>query len=424
MSQTLDYSEAINNISKNGSFIPIGEDVWHNTNDDGLYIGTKNTVKGPIPTWKKKIANAKLFNAITDDLEKQEKGMGAGIYKPDDIYKALDKSVHDVFNVYASDYDPLLKQGKTFSEIREIQARKGQAAATLSGQTFATLRNTNTQFRTIRYLARATHILTQLTTRMTVTSLDPVKFGAFEGSDSISEKVGEFETPQTGLGRYTETQFTIDKYIGGFNVAPEFFMYDYGQYDIIGDHLKDQVGEIDEIRNKRVYELMVGSGVTTQAATGSYSLLASGLNVNNPMKDIRPLQYAMNTAGRGSRANFIAMNANYLATFQTSTFLGPNPNPNDTGRAVQLTTIPEENQVMGGGTIVGLPGLAVGVDNMLTDANGIILGSTDAIIFADGPSSSRSFVDQRSEVLMRQNKWWFGVHLYDDVLIRRITGGA
>lgn len=422
---TMQYAEALNEVVNNGNIVPIGETVWHNSKDRGLYVGTKRTGFKEEPTWAKKIADGSLFNKIQDDLDKQQKGLGAGVYKQDDIYKALDKSVHDVFNVYSQYYAPELEKGKKYSDITADLKHRGLGAATLSGQTFATLRNTSTQFRVIRYLERTQHILKDLVSTITVTSLDPVKFGSFEGSDSIKEKVGEFETPTTGLGKYTEHQFTIDKYIGGFNVAPEFFMYDYGQYDIIGDHLRDQVGEIDVIRNKRVYEIMTGAGVTAVPAAGSWSLLAAtGFNVNNPTVDLRPIIYTMNTSGRGSKANFIAMNANLLTTYETNTYIGPNPNPNDTGRAVQPTTVAEDNVILPAGSLVGLRNLRVGVDSMLTDVNGVVVGSSDAIVFAEGPSSSRSFVDQRSEVLMRQNKWWFGAYLYDANLIKRITGAA
>src|SRR5688500_14723247 len=129
---TINYSTAINEISKNGNWAPIGETVWHNPKDNGLYIGTKNAgFKGEEPTWTKKIADAGLFNRITEDLQaqSQQKGKGAGIYKTEDLYKALDKSVHDVFNVYASEYDPLLRKGETFRDINESLKRKGQGAA-------------------------------------------------------------------------------------------------------------------------------------------------------------------------------------------------------------------------------------------------------------------------------------------------------
>jgi hypothetical protein len=312
------------------------------------------------------------------------------------------------------------------SQINAELKQRGLSAATLSGDTFATLRNTQTEFKKIRYLDRQSHILKDLVSSMPTNSLDPVRFATFEGSDSIKEKVGEFETPTTGLGRYTEHSFTIDKYIGGFNVAPSFFQYDMGRYsNIIGDHLRDQVGEIDEIRNKRVYEIMVGAGVSTVAATGSWSVRASGLNTNDPLKDIRPILYTANTAGRGAKMNFIAMNQNLLGAVQGNTFLRPAVNPNDSGSTAGMPTlVAEDNTIFGPGYLVGLPNLRVGIDNMLTDANSVVVGSSEAIIFSEGPSASRSFVDQRSEVLMRQNKWWFGVYLYDDQLIKRITGAA
>jgi hypothetical protein len=375
-----------------------------------------------------------LYNNIQDDLEAQklprhvqrQRGIEAGVYKADDIYAAFDKSVHDAVNVYATEFVPRLNKGMKLSQINTELKQRGMGAATLSGDTFATLRNTQTEFKKIRYLDRQSHILKDLVSSMPTNSLDPVRFATFEGSDSIKEKVGEFETPTTGLGRYTEHSFTIDKYIGGFNVAPSFFQYDMGRYsNIIGDHLRDQVGEIDEIRNKRVYEIMVGAGVSTVAATGSWSVRASGLNTNDPLKDIRPILYTANTAGRGAKMNFIAMNQNLLGAVQGNTFLRPAVNPNDTGSTAGMPTlVAEDNTIFGPGYLVGLPNLQVGIDNMLTDANSVVVGSSEAIIFSEGPSASRSFVDQRSEVLMRQNKWWFGVYLYDDQLIKRITGAA
>jgi hypothetical protein len=375
-----------------------------------------------------------LYNNIQDDLENQklprhvqrQRGIEAGVYKADDIYAAFDKSVHDAVNVYATEFVPRLNKGMKLSQINTELKQRGMGAATLSGDTFATLRNTQTEFKKIRYLDRQSHILKDLVSSMPTNSLDPVRFATFEGSDSIKEKVGEFETPTTGLGRYTEHSFTIDKYIGGFNVAPSFFQYDMGRYsNIIGDHLRDQVGEIDEIRNKRVYEIMVGAGVSTVAATGSWSVRASGLNTNDPLKDIRPILYTANTAGRGAKMNFIAMNQNLLGAVQGNTFLRPAVNPNDSGSTAGMPTlVAEDNTIFGPGYLVGLPNLRVGIDNMLTDANSVVVGSSEAIIFSEGPSASRSFVDQRSEVLMRQNKWWFGVYLYDDQLIKRITGAA
>lgn len=432
--KTINYNSALSELAQKGKWDQVGETTWLSSVDRCIYIGTEFDIdKGEVPTFQKKIADALLYNAIQDDLEEQRKpkhmrqrGVEAGVYQPEDVYKAFDKSIHDVVNVYSTEYAPLLAKGKKFSEINASLKQRGLGAATLSGETFATLRNTQTQFRATRYLTRQSHILRNLVSSLPVNSLDPVKFNTFEGSDSIKEKVGEFETPTTGLGRYTEHQYTIDKYIGGFNVAPSFFMYDMGQYNnIIGDHLQDQVGEIDEIRNKRVYEIMVGAGVSTVAATGSWSLRASNLNTNDPLKDIRPILYTANTANRGAKMNFIAMNQNLLGTVQANTWLRPAVNPNDTNTTTGMPTlIAEDNAIFGAGYLVGLPNLQVGIDNMLTDANGVVVGSSEAIIFSEGPSASRSFVDQRSEVLMRQNKWWFGVYLYDDQLIKRITGAA
>lgn len=431
---TINYSTALQELAQKGKWDQVGETTWLSAVDQCVYIGTDYDMDkgGEIPTWKKKIANASLYNAIQDDLAEQQKpkhlrqrGVEAGVYQAEDIYKAFDKSVHDVVNIYASEYAPRLSKNMKFSQINSELKRRGMGAATLTGETFATLRNTQTQFRATRYLTRQSHVLKDLVSTLPTNSLDPIRFNVFEGSDSIKEKVGEFESPTSGLGRYTEHSYTIDKYIGGFNVAPSFFSYDMGQYsNIIGDHLADQVGEIDEIRNKRVYELMVGAGVSTVAATGSWSVRASNLNTNDPTKDIRPILYTANTAGRGAKMNFIAMNQNLLGTYITNTYLQPAINPNDTGRVVQPTLIAEDNAIFGAGYLQGLPTLRVGVDNMLTDANGVVVGSSEAIIFSEGPSSSRSFVDQRSEVLMRQNKWWFGVYLYDDQLIKRITGAA
>ena len=433
---TLNYSQALAELAQKGKWEPVGETTYLSSVDKCVYIGEEYDVEkgGEVPTWKKKIADAALYNNIQDDLEAQklprhvqrQRGIEAGVYKADDIYAAFDKSVHDAVNVYATEFVPRLNKGMKLSQINAELKQRGMGAATLSGDTFATLRNTQTEFKKIRYLDRQSHILKDLVSSMPTNSLDPVRFATFEGSDSIKEKVGEFETPTTGLGRYTEHSFTIDKYIGGFNVAPSFFQYDMGRYsNIIGDHLRDQVGEIDEIRNKRVYEIMVGAGVSTVAATGSWSVRASGLNTNDPLKDIRPILYTANTAGRGAKMNFIAMNQNLLGAVQGNTFLRPAVNPNDSGSTAGMPTlVAEDNTIFGPGYLVGLPNLRVGIDNMLTDANSVVVGSSEAIIFSEGPSASRSFVDQRSEVLMRQNKWWFGVYLYDDQLIKRITGAA
>ena len=418
---TINYQVALNTLANNGNWAPIGKTIWRrSTDNNSLWIGSQPTLEGEIPTWEKKLVDTQKFNMIEDAVA--GRGKAAGTFKADDIYSALDKSMHDVFNVYSSYYAPEIKRGKTFKQIGEGLKSRGLGAATLSGQTFATLRNTATQLRVIRFIERTPHFLLNATTRMTVDDLTPVKFGDFQGSDSISEKVGEFETPMTGLGKYTQHEFKIDKYIGGFNVAPEFFMYDYGQYDIIGDHLRDQVGEIDEIRNKRVYEIMVGTGVTTVAAAGSWSALTGQLNTNNPTKDIRPIVYTMNNLGKNQRAEYIVMNTNLLTTYETNTFIGPAQNPNDTGMTTFPTDVPMENGVIG--SLRGLRGLTPIIDSMLSDADGVVIGSRAAIVFADGPSSSRSFVEQRSEVLMRQNKWWFGPYLFDATLIKRITGAA
>jgi hypothetical protein len=266
------------------------------------------------------------------------------------------------------------------------------------------------------------HVLLNFVDRFAVPDLMKVYFAEFTGSDSISEDVGEWETPQTGLGEYTQHNFGIKKYIGGFNVAPEFFLYDYQPYDIIGDHLRDQVGEIEEIRNKRIYELWTGPGVATVPAAGLWDALdpATGWNVNHPLKDVNPIKYAMETAG-GAFPNFVAMNGNVLAAYQTNTYVGANPNPNDTGRAFQPTDSPTGNTA-GGVSLVGLQGYRVGIDAMLTNADGFVFGWDKATMFADGPSGSRSYVEQQSETLVRQNKWWFGAYLYDGTKIKRITG--
>lgn len=418
---TIQHQVALNALAQKGQWAPIGETIWRRSTDkNSLWIGTQRSLDGELPTWKKRLINTSEYHMIKEAAE--GRGKAAGTYKADDVYKAIDKSAHDVFNVYSQYYEPELQKGKTFSQINDGLKQRGLASATLSGQTFATLRNTATQLRVIKFIERTPHFLLNATTRMTVDDLTPVKFGSFTGSDSISEKVGEFETPMTGLGTYTQHEFRIDKYIGGFNVAPEFFMYDYGQYDIIGDHLRDQVGEIDEIRNKRVYEIMVGAGVTGVAAAGSWSGLTGQLNTFNPTRDLRPIIYTMNNLGSRSRAEYVIMNANLLTTYETNTFIGPAQNPNDTQNSTFPTEIPFENGSIG--SLRGLRGITPIIDSMLSDADGVVVGSRDAIIFADGPSSSRSFVEQHSEVLMRQNKWWFGPYLYDAALIKRITGAA
>ena len=397
--------------------IPIGEAVFRRPSDGDLYIGSYADGYELIPTWEKKIMRTKEYSEI-------DKGIGAGtIQDTGQLLDCYDPEFQQDMIRYSKYYVPELRRGKKFEEINHDLKSKGLSAGTFSGQTFASLRNTTAQYKLIKYTERPPHILTdgRLVTNTGIDDLMPVKFAEFIGSDIIHERIGEFTMPFSGKGRYVTHQFTIERYGSGFTITPEFSYYDYGQLDIVGDHLRDEAGQLEYVKSKRVYEIMTGAAAGTDAAAGSWSLLnAGGNNVNSPLTDVDPLAYAMNTGGRG-QSNFVLSNRTILSTYLRNTHINGQINPNNFN-APLITSVPQTNTILTG--IKGLETFNYGVDSMITDANGFILGSNEAIIFGTGPSVSRSWQEQGTDNLYRMNKWFFGGYLYDATMITRITGVA
>lgn len=390
-----------------------GPYIWNNPVTNRIYEGTElNEHGGVFPTWKREIIN-------TGEFFTAEKGIANGdINDAEKIFDSF-KDYEDA-RTFMLSYMPRYDAGQTVNEI--TSDLKAQGNATIDGETFSALRSTQIQIVGVRVASTMQHYLLNLVEVVNVDKLHPLGYMDFATQNTISKKIGEFQIPYQGTAQATMKQWEIDRYGSKFSIGEEFYLYDYPNLNILAQIQQDIQGKLLIAKNEEVYEKMISTDVTTIASTGgAWDALTSGVSDTDPRLTLFAVREAIKQTGLG-RAEYTLSNSNIFAAYEMNTNINGISNP-----AVNINPV---KSVLDNPTDNGGPFQARGwdrpwwLDDIMTDANGVIVGQKDAIKFGNGPSFTRTYSDDQVGMRGVINKWFFGAYVFDGLLVRRITGAV
>lgn len=389
-----------------------GPYIWNNPVDGKIYEGTGITEYGGVyPTWKKEIVDAQEFLAT-------EKGIAnESISDSQKIFDSYNRSLYEDARVYMLDYLPRYNRGETVNNI--TADLKAQGNATIDSETFSALRSTQIQVVGVRVASVMPHYLLNLVETVNVDKLSPIGYMDFASQNKIHKRLGEFEVPYQGTAQATIKSWEIDRYGSKFSIGEEYYLYDYPNLNILNLIQQDIQGKLLVAKNEEVYAKMISSDVTTFTSNGAWDDVSSGISDHDPRLDLFAVREAIKQTGLG-RAEYTLSNSNHLSAYELNTHINGTSNPAiDVNPVKNVLDIPTDN---------GGPFQARGwdrpwyLDDLFSDANGVIVGQRDAIKFGNGPSFTRTYTDDEIGVRGVINKWFFGAYVFDGLLVRRITG--
>lgn len=390
--------------------------IWNNPVTGEICEGTGITEQGGVfPTWEKKIVDAQEFLNTQKGIANEE------ISDNQKIFDAYHKNRYNDARIFMLDYMPAYDQGKSVNEI--TADLKAQGNATIDGETFSALRSTQIQIVGVRIASAVQHYLMNLVEVVNVDRLAPIGYMDFATQNNIHKKIGEFQIPFQGTAQATLKSWEIDRYGSKFSIGEEFYLYDYPNLNILGAMQADIQTKLAIAKAEEIYEKMISTAVTSFASVGgSWSAVASGTSVTDPRLTIRGVTEAIRQTGLG-RAEYALSNMNIFSAAELNTNINGVSNPAVNINPVKtVLDMPSDN----GGPFQNraFPDRPWWIDDIMTDADGIIIGQKDAIKFGNGPSFTRTYEDTQVGMRGVINKWFFGAYVFDGLLVRRVTGAA
>jgi hypothetical protein len=373
-----------------------GDAIWYNPETDGIYIGEDSEQN---PTWSINKWNLGEYREKQELLEK-------GVYN--DIEGAalagVNQNDYGKVQEFMSIADKVEKDGHAKNLDNYIRS-----AAILRREDFM-------QFKTVK--AQAKIISTTVPTHAVLSTITQTPVSDFttkiwtQGTpyDVVAEDLPELGIPDTGYMNFTSQEISLKRY--GTNVAfTEEFLSQSFDVDIKGAMLKNMVGQIDLVKNKKAADVLNAANLDAKANWETQTV--PGKSDNNPGTHIDAEIQKLFDTNRGSGRWTLASNQRTARAFENNTFI------NDINTFVyEPVKYSYGNKIAG--EVKGFTGLRWLIDTFIAPQS-FIAFDPEAIMFLNGPTRTVNYTSMYQDWRGTLTKVFFVCKAID---AGRILGGS